>query len=101
LHAETVPADPTETLSTPRETGQGGLSVADLCRRWKVGPDKIHGFIRSGELLAVNVASTLAGRPRWRIMPDAVTQFEQRRSSTPLPKPPRRRRRQEAIDFYP
>ena len=31
-----------------------GFSVADLCRRWKVGPDKIRAFLRRGELVGVN-----------------------------------------------
>jgi hypothetical protein len=85
----------------PVEAGQAGFSVAGLARRWKVGEDKVRGWIARGELAAVNVASTLAGRPRWRIMPDAVTQFEKRRGSAPPPKPQRRRRRQETVDFYP
>jgi hypothetical protein len=75
--------------------------VADLCRRWKVGPDKIHRFLRRGELVGVNVASNLSARPQWRVTREAVAAFEKRRSSAPPPKTPRRRRRQEAIDFYP
>ena len=40
-----------------------GYSVADLCRRWKVGPDKIRAFLRRGELIGVNVATNLSARP--------------------------------------
>lgn len=81
---------------------RAGFSVADLCRRWKIGPDKVHGFISRGELIAVNVATTLSGRPQWRITPEAVTLFEQRRSSGPSAKPKRRRhRRQHEVDYYP
>jgi hypothetical protein len=75
--------------------------VADLCHRWKVGPDKIRGFLRRGELVGVNLATTLAGKPQWRITPESVEQFERRRSSAPLPKPTRRRRRAETLDYYP
>jgi hypothetical protein len=78
-----------------------GYSVADLCRRWKVGADKIYSFIRRGELVAVNVAANLSARPQWRVTPDSVDQFERRRSSAPLPKPVRRGRRTGTIDFYP
>jgi hypothetical protein len=75
--------------------------VADLCRRWKVGPDKIRRFLHRGELIGVNVATTLAGKPQWRITPQSVEEFERRRSSAPPPKPTRRRQRRELVDFYP
>jgi len=79
-----------------------GYRVADLCRRWKVGADKIHGFIRRGELLAVNVATNLSGRPQWRITPESVTLFERRRSSGKPDSPKRQRRRGPAeVDYYP
>jgi hypothetical protein len=82
------------------DTGRRGFSVADICLRWKVGADKVHGFLRRGELVGVNVATNLSGRPQWRITHESVELFEQRRSSVPPPKTPRRKRRQE-IDFYP
>jgi hypothetical protein len=78
-----------------------GFSVADLCRRWKIGGDKIRGFVRRGELVAVNVAANLSGRPQWRITPESVERFEMRRSSVPVPKPQRRRHRPVAVDYYP
>jgi hypothetical protein len=78
-----------------------GYSVADLCRRWKIGPDKIHGFLRRGELVGVNVATNLSGRPQWRITPESVELFERRRTSVPTPKPPRHKKRTHLIDYYP
>jgi hypothetical protein len=76
--------------------------VADLGRRWKVGSDKVYGFIRRGELVAVNVATCLSGRPQWRVTWESVEQFERRRGSTPPPKPTRRRSRTEQmVDYYP
>jgi hypothetical protein len=80
---------------------QSGFSVADLCRRWRVGEGKVHGFLHRGELIGVNVATNLSGRPQWRITLESVETFERRRSSAPAPKPARRRRRREVIDFYP
>jgi hypothetical protein len=80
---------------------QSGYTVADLCRRWKVGADKVRGFLRRGELVGVNVASGLSGKPQWRITPESVERFEQRRSAAPPAKPTRRRRRKELIDYYP
>jgi hypothetical protein len=84
-----------------RATGKPSYSVTDLCRRWKIGSDKIHAFIRKGELVAINVAASLSGRPQWRISPEAVELFERRRSSTPPAKPQRRRRQSQALDYYP
>jgi hypothetical protein len=78
-----------------------GFSVADLSRRWKVGSDKIHGFLRRGELIGVNVATNLSARPQWRITPESVELFEKRRSSAPPPKAPRRRRDRVPVDYYP
>jgi hypothetical protein len=78
-----------------------GYSVADLCRRWKVGADKVRGFLRRGELVGLNVATCLAAKPQWRITPESVERFERRRSSAPTPKPPRRCRQVEEIDYYP
>jgi hypothetical protein len=92
---------PMATHTVAGKPTRGGFSVADLCRRWKVGPDKIHGFLRRGELVGVNVATNLSGRPQWRITPESVAAFERRRASAPPPKPPRRRRRPDVIDFYP
>ena len=94
---------PLKPLSTDAPSGAGrqGYSVADLCRRWKVGPDKIHGFLRRGELVGVNVAASLSGRPQWRITPESVAQFERRRSSAPTPAPRRRRRQATQKDHFP
>jgi hypothetical protein len=83
------------------EVSLQGFSVADLCRRWKVGADKIHAFLRRGELIGVNVATNLSARPQWRITWESVDLFEKRRSSAPPPKPPRRRRQSALVDYYP
>jgi len=87
--------------SLTADVSSQGFSVADLCRRWKVGPDKVRAFLRRGELVGINLATNLSARPQWRITPESVERFERRRSSAPVPKPNRRRRRVEEIDFYP
>jgi hypothetical protein len=79
---------------------QAGLTVADVARRYRVSEDKVRGWIARGELRAVNTASVLCGRPRWVISPDALAEFERRRSGGPTPKDKRRRKVPE-IDFYP
>lgn len=59
-----------------------------------VGVGKVLGWIRSGQLEAVNVSEGRL-RPRWRISPDALAAFDYRRSNRRTIEPvatPRRRR---------
>ena len=86
------PTPRSEEVRALSNANHKGFSVADLCGRWRVGPDKIHGFIRRGELAAVNVATNLSARPQWRITPESVDLFEQRRkqhsgADSPSPTP--------------
>src|SRR5262249_52146932 len=78
-----------------------GYTVADLSKRWRIGEDKVRIFLRKGELVGVNLATNLSGRPQWRITPESVEQFERRRSSAPPPRPPRRRTQPSVTDFSP
>ncbi len=95
---EILPLHPEATA----ERLASGYSVADLCRRWKIGADKIYRFLRTGELIGVNVAASLAAKPMWRFSPEAVQRFERRRSSEPPPKAARKRRRTAGeIDYFP
>ncbi len=69
------------------------LSPPAFAKRYGVNPDKVHTWIRNGELAAIDVSTKPTGRPRWRIMPEAVEAFEARRAAKPpAPKPKRRRR---------
>ena len=49
-----------------------GLTVPEFCRRYRKGEDAVRAMIARGELVAVNVASTLCGKPRWVITPEAI-----------------------------
>jgi hypothetical protein len=44
---------------------------------------KVEAWIRAGELRAFNVAARQAGRPRYRISPEALEEFELRRQIMP------------------
>ena len=46
-----------------------GFTVADVAARYRVSPDKVRQWVRRGELAAVNVASSLCGRPQLRVSP--------------------------------
>jgi hypothetical protein len=78
-----------------------GLTIRDLARRYRVGQDKVRGWIRAGHLVAINTAAALCGRPRWVILPDALAAFERRRSAGPTSRPAGRRKKPAAVDFYP
>ncbi len=76
-----------------------------LAKRWGVKAEKVIAFIRSGELRALDVSMHPGvGKPRFRITPEAVKDFETRRESqqTP-PKPQKRSRAKESdeIDYFP
>lgn len=76
-------------------------TVQDLQRRYGVTVHTVLGWIRSGELRAVNVGRRPgAKKPRWRVTQEALTAFEQLR--TPIPPLPRTRRKRPAdvIEFY-
>jgi hypothetical protein len=88
---------PSDTELSPA----AGLTVFDVARRYRVGEDKVRAWITRGELAAVNTASILCRKPRWVILPDALTEFERRRSGGPHPKPTRTRRKTAEVDFYP
>jgi hypothetical protein len=78
-----------------------GFTVADLAARYRVGPDKIRGWIKRGELTAINTGSVLCGRSRFIVTADALEKFERARSTTPTPKIKKRKRRAEIRDYYP
>jgi len=82
---------PVKTTWTPPE----------LAREWGISPDKILTWIRSGELRAVNIATTQLGRPRYQIDAEAIESFKRNRASRPAPKPPKKRRSQPGvIEFF-
>jgi excisionase family DNA binding protein len=64
----------------------------EIARRLGVGPEKVLAWIRSGELAAVNLATTRHGRPRWAIAPEALDLFLAARQNHPPPHRTRRRR---------
>lgn len=73
----------------------------ELAREWGVSPDKILGWIRSGELRAVNMAQSQSGRPRYRIDAEAIQDFKAKRANhSPPPQTRRRRRPSGVIEFF-
>lgn len=74
----------------------------EAAKELRVGHEKILHFIRTGQLVAVNLSSDPGGRPRWLIAPEELERFLAARSSTPVTKtkPIRRRKQQQVKDFF-
>ncbi|RIK73292.1 MAG: hypothetical protein DCC68_25165 [Planctomycetota bacterium] len=70
----------------------GSLTPPEVAKRLGVSPETVIGWIRSGELKAANVGKGKK-RARYRIEPDALAEFQQRRSNAPENPPQRRRRK--------
>jgi hypothetical protein len=76
------------------------LTPPEYGRRIGVHRDRIIAFIRRGELRAIDVSEPGTSRPRYRISPEAIAEFERRRSAVALPKPIRRRRHPTIKSFF-
>jgi len=57
------------------------LTPPELAALWGIAADKILGWIRAGELRAVNAATSGGGRPRWLIDIADIKAFEANRSN--------------------
>jgi hypothetical protein len=91
-HESMAPALPCRCKLTPPEVAQ----------RFGIDPAKVLAWIRSGELRAMNAATTRSGRPRYLIDEADLAAFEMARSTTPAPKVQRKRRqpRGDVIEFF-
>ena len=80
------------------------LAPADVAAKLCVKVDAVLGWIKSGELRAIDVARSRNRKlPRWRISPADLEAFEEVRAAKPRGQPPPRPRRQRAsdtIDFF-
>jgi hypothetical protein len=77
------------------------FTVQDIQMRYAVTTHTVLGWIRSGELKAVNVGRRPGARkPRWRISQEALNAFELLRTPTPpMPRIRRRRQAAETLEF--
>jgi hypothetical protein len=88
------------TVQALRARPGAGFAVADIAKRFRVGEDRVRGWIKRGEMIALNTSDTRCGRPRYVVTPEALAEFERGRSAA-QPKPARpRRRRPHIIDYY-
>jgi hypothetical protein len=76
------------------------LTPPQVAERMGVKPSKVIGWIRAGELEAINAASSMAKQPRFRISLKALEQFEKNRTVSPPPKQQRTKHlREKPSDF--
>ncbi len=73
----------------------------ELARVLRVSPDRVRGWIRSGELQAINVAAVRCGRPKFVVLPSHLAAFEASHQAAEPEPAPRRRRPADVEDFYP
>ena len=78
-----------------------GLTVREVAKRYRVGPDKVRGWIRRGELAAINTADVACGRPRFVVTSEAIQQFEKRRAAAEPQNRNARPRRRTVKDYFP
>ena len=91
----------TAALDTGLVAGRG-LTPREVAARLRVSAEKVRSWIVSGKLAAVNTADAGCGKPRFVIMPEALSAFERSRSAAALPKPVKRRRPSGGqVDFFP
>jgi Helix-turn-helix domain len=81
--------------------GQRGLTPRELAGILRVSPDKVLGWIRAGELPALNTSSARCRKPRYVVLPHHLVEFERRRQAGPAPKASRRPRKSATVDYYP
>ena len=68
------------------------LTPPEIAKVLRVSHEKLLGWIRRGELTAVNVGN--GNRPRFRISPESLDAFLRQREVQPLPRVTPRRRQQ-------
>jgi len=85
-----------------KKTAMEYLTPPQYAAKLGVKPEKIVNFIKSGELRAIDTSMNPGeGKPRFRIRPDAIIEFEEKRTPKPAAKPQRRRKRDpEVIEFF-
>lgn len=72
-------------------TNEKYLTPPNIAKRLGVTCDKVLGWIRSGQLRAVNLSE--GGRPRWKISPTDLETFLTTKSNRVAATEPRRTRR--------
>ena len=85
-------------IATYRKTK---VTPPELARQWGIDVAKVLKWIKSGELRAVNLATTRTGRPRYAIDQADMAIFEASRAvQPPAPRVRRRKKDPSIIEFF-
>ena len=69
------------------------LTPPRLAALWGCSPERIVALIRAGRLRGFTTSDPGCSRPRWKIPPDAVAEFEARNRPSTSSKPARSRQK--------
>ncbi len=83
-------------------TAKQKYTPPEIAKLWGGSPDKVVGWIRSGELRAIDASSKRGKRPRYLVDLTDLEDFERSRQVIADPKPTPRRRKQTdgVIEFF-
>ena len=76
------------------------VTPPQLAKEWGVSTSKVVALIKSGELIAINLASSREKRPRYAIDRADVAAFEEARRVIPVEQPAKRRRPSKPVKDY-
>ena len=77
------------------------LTPGQVADHWNCAIETVLRLIRSGRLRAFSLSPPGSKRPRWRVSPDALVEFENRNAVVPRSKATKRQRRQsDVIEFF-
>lgn len=74
------------------------LTPPEIAKQWGIGYGKVMGWIRSGELRAIDVSGRCGGQPRYLVDVADLAAFEERRSNQASRKPTTRRRQPRSME---
>jgi len=78
--------DAASPSSPPTPAAGQPLTLPEVARHLRVRPNKVLGWVRSGELRAYDVTARQGGRrPKYRVDPDDLAAFTQRRAVASAP----------------
>lgn len=76
------------------------LTPPFVARLFAVDPATVRAWLQSGELRGINVASRSCRRPRWRISPEALAEFERLRAAVPKIEAKRKQKKQTGKEWF-